>query len=724
VQPAQALERLQTQALRARHRRLVVLTGDRGACLKLAAEALPEQASLPWIACPDVPARAPITPAGARQLLGRDLAGAVYDLHAGVDPDALGIIAGAIRGGGLLCLVGPPLAGWPALADPQRARLAVTPYPEDAVAGRFLRRMAAVLQADPDVVIADPTQAPEPRSTAVLDASLDASPDVPGADATDPASEPDCATADQVRAVMAVERAVQGRAHRPVVLIADRGRGKSSAFGIAAARLLRAGVQRLLVTAPRAAAAEAVFERVAEIEPSARRSRGRVTVRGGELRFVPPDALLRERWDARALLVDEAAGLPAAVLAALLERYPRIAFATTVHGYEGTGRGFDVRFRSTLDARTPAWRELRLAAPVRFAPGDPLERVMFRALLLDAQPAEDATLTRRRAPVTPEIAWPHRDALAAEDATLAQAFGLLVLAHYRTRPFDLRFLLDAPDVEVGLALHEGHVAGVCLVTREGGLDAPLIEEIRAGRRRPQGHLGPETLASHLGLGAGARLRSARVLRIAVHPALRRRRIGTRLLDSLARRSHEAGIDFLSASFGATAEIMAFWHGAGYRPVRLGLRREASSGTHSALVLRPLTEAGAELLGDARRQHARNAPTALADAHAEIEPGLVEAILAGHAGALPAPDGGDVSAAHAFVRGERSAEDCIGALRRIALLRLADGSVAARLDASSRDLIVRRLAQLHGWPACVERLELSGRREAIARLREALSALLA
>ncbi|BBI53235.1 hypothetical protein HORIV_56560 [Vreelandella olivaria] len=70
-------------------------------------------------------------------------------------------------------------------------------------------------------------------------------------------------------------------------------------------------------------------------------------------------------------MVDEAAAIPAALLGQWLTAFPRIAFATTVHGYEGSGRGFALRFRATLDRLTPQWKALTLNAPIRWRSGDP-----------------------------------------------------------------------------------------------------------------------------------------------------------------------------------------------------------------------------------------------------------------------------------------------------------------------------------------------------------------
>ncbi|MFP3345534.1 tRNA(Met) cytidine acetyltransferase, partial [Halomonas sp. SIMBA_159] len=80
--------------------------------------------------------------------------------------------------------------------------------------------------------------------------------------------------------------------------------------------------------------------------------------------------------------VDEAAAIPAPMLQKMLSSYSRVVFASTIHGYEGTGRGFAIKFTSVLDAMTPQWRACSMTSPIRWAAGDPLERWLFETLLL------------------------------------------------------------------------------------------------------------------------------------------------------------------------------------------------------------------------------------------------------------------------------------------------------------------------------------------------------
>ena len=219
-----------------------------------------------------------------------------------------------------------------------------------------------------------------------------------------------------------------------------------------------------------------------------------------------------------------------------------------------------------------------------------------------------------------------RDALAQDEATLSQLFGLLVLAHYQTRPLDLRHLLDGPNLQVQALRQGGQIVATALVAVEGGLPAALAGAIYQGRRRPQGHLLPQTLSAHAGLADAPGRRWARIVRLAVHPALQGRGLGRRLLQEIEAQARAAGLDLLGSSFGATSDLLRFWAACGLHPVHLGTSRNAASGVHAAVVLRPLSPTGADLARRARARFRRRFPLLLAGPFRHLEPGLVADLL--------------------------------------------------------------------------------------------------
>ncbi len=710
---------------RGRHRRLVLLTAQPEWARSLAAPLADGEEHSLWIGT-EAPAGGTRLPAGqASRVLGREFRLVVFDAFCGFDPDALAAVAGTLRGGGLLLLLAPPLEQWPAFPDPERERITVAGLAPTTVGGRFLRRFATLLRRDPDVLILAP-QRPLPPLPVVaplpaMESEGGANPHPAVPDGKNSRNEAfpgvlegsPCLTPDQAAAVEALLHVVEGQRRRPVVLSADRGRGKSAALGLAAGEVLAGRGGRVLVTGPSLEAVAPVFEHAARLLPGAQRGRAHLERGDARLEFIAPDRLLRERPRADLLLVDEAASLPLPLLEGLLRHYPRIAFATTVHGYEGTGRGFVLRFGPLLDRVTRGWRRMSLETPVRFAPGDPLERLLFRALLLEAEPA----------PVTEPageavVEQCDRDRLASDEQTLGEFYGLLVQAHYRTRPYDLRHLLDGPNLSLWLLRREGRVVAVAVTALEGGFDATTAEAIRAGTRRPHGHLLPESLAAHLGFVRAPRMSHLRVLRIAVHPQLQGRGLGSRLLGAVLERMEE-GIDLVGASFGATVPLLHFWFRAGFVPVRLSSHRSAVSGSHSALMVRACSARGRELLEAARSRFLDHFPVQLSDPLRELEPELALALLAG---AGPAPvglDEQDREALYCFSHHHRVFEESLAPLRRLACRLLTDTAQSALLDPVARRLLVCRVLQGRPWEESARLAGLAGRREVIEALRAAL-----
>ena len=500
----------------------------------------------------------------------------------------------------------------------------------------------------------------------------------------------------------------------PAVLTADRGRGKSAALGLAAAALLAGGARRIVVTAPRRSATDALFRHAAERLGLAGAQGDLVASGGGRLRYLAPDQLLRHPPAADLVLVDEAAALPVPLLAALLRRDRRIAFATTVHGYEGTGRGFALRFGATLDRVAPGWRQVVLTQPVRWRAGDPLEALLCRALLLDAEPA-----ARLDPAAAVACAVVDQATLVADETTLRALFGLLVQAHYRTTPADLRQLLDAPGVTVHLARQGAQVAGVAITIDEGRFDTATAFTVWAGRRRLRGHLVAQSLASHAGLRAAPERALRRVQRIAVDPRLRRRGIGRQLLASVAAEARAAGCDLVATSFGMTPDLIEFWHRVGFTPARVGLRREAASGAHALMALQPLSPPGTALVNQAAARLARQLPALLTGPLADLEPELASplAALAAPGEFDRPPDADDWREAAAFAFGRRGPDSALDPLRRVALLLQQDADCPLP-EAVARALHARCVAGAD-WGTVAGLLGVAGRAAATERLRAGL-----
>lgn len=690
----------------------MVLTGPRPwgrACAEAGLSDLPPAGPVLWISDAAPESAWSVTGPQARQLLGQETAHVVFDAYAGFNPDAFGAVVGTLRAGGLLIVLAPPLSDWPAYADPEYARITVSPWPTADLAGRFLNRLVQRVRASPG---ADCIEHGQPLPT---------QPELQRAEAPTPSPSVPCRTTDQETAVAAVERVAEGRSRRPVALTADRGRGKSAALGLAAARLVEKGLRRIVVTAPTRHAVAPLFAHAADQLPGAYSSEDQVTRGDAAITFRPPDALARQVEQTELILVDEAAALPGPLLERLLRAYPRIAFATTLHGYEGSGRGFALRFEPVLDRVTPHWRQLTLNQPIRWAPGDPLEAFAFDALLLDAEPAPPPEDTRSGA-ADAAIEMVARDALVADEATLRQVFGLLMMAHYRTTPGDLRNLLDGPNCRVWLARHKGVVIGACLTADEGPLDDPLAEAVARGERRARGHLLPQTLAFHAFQPAAAALPGRRIVRIAVHPARQGRGLGSALLERIRAATQSESFAYWGAAFGATPALVRLWARAGMRPVRVGVTREASSGHHSAVMIGGLSPPGRELAQTTQARFAAEWPLRLPEFFADLTPELVQSLMqaAGDAAASPSLDGDEQTALAAFVHGEQPYENAAVAVWKAAIGALSHAHMTADRNPHATAALVAKVLQKRSWAATADAGGFTGQREVRSALRRTLA----
>jgi len=517
-------------------------------------------------------------------------------------------------------------------------------------------------------------------------------------------------TSEQQQAVAAILKVVSGHRRRPLLLTAHRGRGKSAALGIAAAQLQQQGKQKLIITAPNPAAAAVALQHasayLAELLPDENLA----------LQFWPVDLLLQQKPSADLVLVDEAAAIPLPQLQQLTQLYSRLVFATTEHGYEGTGRSFSLKFQPYLQQHCPGWQQFRLQMPIRYASDDPLERQIFQSFLLACEqptPTFDPTLPlqTRLHPAA---------ALLAQPALLASLFGLLSLAHYQTEVTDLWALLDNPQLQI-MALYQqsvhqpasepGQLLGCAVLSYEGQLPVQLATEVYQGERRVQGHLLAQSLAFHLAAPELATLPLARVQRIVIHPAWQGHGLGQFLLNAVQQHCKSLGLAAIGSSFGATPSLLRFWTQQGFLPVKLSVQPEQASGEPSVLLVKACNNALEQAITQLHQQFATQLYLLLPDSQRQLHPLLAlqlcqPPVTEAEAGATPQ--------LALFAAGKRPYE--------LVELLLLDwfNQHAHSLPVDIAPLLVQKLWQKHSWAELSKQHSGQGKQQLINQIRQLVS----
>ena len=542
-----ALHTLTAQMKREGIRRLLVLSGEERWCFE---HALKLRDALPgdwlWIS-PQPDAENHCSPSALQTLLGREFRHAVFDARHGFDAAAFAALSGTLKAGSWLVLLLPVWDEWENQPDADSLRWSDCPDP--IATPHFVQHFKRVLTANNDAILWRQNQ---PFSLAHFTPRTDWHP------ATG-APQP-----EQQQLLQQLLTMPPGVA----AVTAARGRGKSALAGQLISRIAGSAI----VTAPAKAATDVLAQ-----------------FAGEKFRFIAPDALLASDEQADWLVVDEAAAIPAPLLYQLVSRFPRTLLTTTVQGYEGTGRGFLLKFC----ARFPHLHRFELQQPIRWAQGCPLEKMVSEVLVFD-----DENFTH-----TPQgnivISAFEQTLWRSEPETPLKVYQLLSGAHYRTSPLDLRRMMDAPGQHFLQAAGENEIAGALWLVDEGGLSQELSQAVWAGFRRPRGNLVAQSLAAHGSNPLAATLRGRRVSRIAVHPTRQREGAGRQLIVGALQYTHD--LDYLSVSFGYTEELWRFWQRCGFVLVRMGNHREASSGCYTAMALLPMSDAGKQL---AEREHYR------------------------------------------------------------------------------------------------------------------------
>lgn len=450
-----------------------------------------------------------------------------------------------------------------------------------------------------------------------------------------------CKTLEQAKAVLQFLQVLADRTsvRSTVALTAARGRGKSAALGLAIAASIGLGYSSVTVTSPAPENLTTCFEFVLKglsamhyeqhtdfdivyAQGTIGRYISRISIfkdHRQSIRYVSPTD---SNGSAELVVIDEAAAIPLPTVKKLLG--PHLTFmASTVHGYEGTGRALSLKLIRQLRSGDAPLYELNLTESIRYKPDDPVEAWLNKLLCLDV---DLETVSQDSCPDPKECQLYHidRDSLFSmhplSEKFLRQLMALYTASHYKNSPNDLQMMCDAPAHSLFCLLGPRsskdnklpRVVTFIQVCLEGEIAKSTVEESLGRGRRAAGDLIPWTISQQFNDSAFASLSGARIIRIATDPGMQAMGYGSvavnllleyysglvpfesesdeqALLSPLSERKAEK-LHYIGTSFGLTPELFKFWNKLQFAPVYIRQTTNEATGEHSAILLKTIKPA--------------------------------------------------------------------------------------------------------------------------------------
>lgn len=571
----------------------------------------------------------------------------ILDLTSNLKPNDIGRLIGIVRGGGLVVLLIPEWDEWEKTLTLFQRELATPQHPENEVRQIFKKWFKRKLLEHRGIFIynIDKRKTIKTLKEELPEkASKKEEMKIPEKTVYPRELYNLALTQDQINVLKLTEKFIEKPCGRKLVLVltANRGRGKSCALGIAVAGFINELKKvknrvRVLVTAPKPANVQS-FMMLLMKSLDKLKLKYRVIERRRKIIEVKAERFSVEYWEpinipkmkADLVVVDEAAGLQVPMLLKIWKEHKRIMFSSTIHGYEGAGRGFSIRFLKYIksDPKTDLI-EYEMIEPIRYSENDPIEKWQFDTLLLDAEPEK----------LTPEdlkhidegnliYVKPNLEEWFSKkgEHLLRQFFGIYVLAHYRNEPDDLGMMADAPHHTIrAVMIPSGKIVCSIQLAEEGPIPEDMVDDLLRGGRIP-GNIIPDRVLKHVRIREFSRTVGWRIVRIATHPDVMRKGIGSFALTNIIKEAYERGYDWVGAGFGVTEQLLRFWLKNGFLPVHMSPDRNPVSGEFTVLVLYPLSDLTKKIVEIANKSFKLKVIDALHDSYRGLETDVALLIL--------------------------------------------------------------------------------------------------
>ncbi|KAK5713513.1 N-acetyltransferase 10 [Elasticomyces elasticus] len=401
-------------------------------------------------------------------------------------------------------------------------------------------------------------------------------------------------TTDQAKALLTFVEAISEKTlASTVTLTAARGRGKSAALGVAIAAAVAHGYSNIFITSPSPENLKTVFEFIFKgfdalgyldhqdytiiqsTNPDFNKAIVRVNVHRQHRQTIqyiqPQDAYTLGQ--AELLVIDEAAAIPLPLVRKLMGPY-LVFMASTINGYEGTGRSLSLKLIKQLreqsrgakklngdeqvtsrsdskhsdgaytSASSRSLREITLSEPIRYAQGDQVEKWLNGLLCLDATLPRSSNIHGTPHPSQCQLLQVNRDTLFSfhkiSEKFLQKMMALYVASHYKNSPNDLQLMSDAPAHQLFVLVAPvqndtvdlPEILCVLQVALEGQISKESVLSSLSRGQRAGGDLIPWLVSQQFQDSEFAGLSGARVVRIATNPDYASMGYGSRALQLL------------------------------------------------------------------------------------------------------------------------------------------------------------------------------------------------
>ena len=695
-----------------RHRYFLVLEGEYEWAMQICRDYLLEQQQKHILLISDNLSSSFLTVSNneVKNHLGNEFNYIIYDAYSGLIPNSICQAEGLLKGGGLFFLIIPPLADWIKRTDQFHDKYAMYPYDDTDMPNLFISRLYSKINLNKTV--SKITQngnklfySPQNCQSNSSDETVKQFP-----------------CKNQSEAIEDIVHVAMGHRNRPLAILANRGRGKSAALGMSCARLLQHENKcRIIITGPRKTAVDIVFKHLKKTLSEAIEGNDYfVKFNDSIVEFMAPDELIINHADCTLLMIDEAASIPSPILESLLANYHRIIFTTTVYGYEGNGRGFELKFLKKMKDLRPGSSVISIEEPIRWNKGDKLEELFFELFLLKTKSVISDSFEINFSQL--KLIKINKEELVKNEDLLKNIYGILLSAHYKTTPNDLRMMMDCPYVSIYVLEHNDLIVAASLIVTEGELQTETSDGIYAGERRLKGHHLPQSLIHEFGMPENGLLKYARILRIAVCNNYQNQGLGSFILKELQSVLYD-DYDILGAVFGCDNHLLKFWNKNDFTLIKLGHKRNAYSGLHSAVVLKPLGHQAELIIQDVQSRYFKSFLFALTDQLKHLDYRLVMQVLSFNSRLIDMKiSDQDITDINSFANTLRQYNTCAFSLYKLYLLCY-QSNVFSQVDDTYLKIMTQRLVQRLKEDEVIRNCNLTGKSELLIKIRESAGLLI-